>query len=216
MARDDDDPLARLAFDLHDGPLQTLATLRREIGVFRGQLAGAVAGLEDGEKLVGRVDDLAAWAAALDVELRDLVSVARSPELLRGSLVDVLASAVEDARGSCAADLALDPSLTDAPVKDAVRVTLVRIVHAAVSNVAQHSGAARVGVAVNVGPSSLEAEVADAGTGFDVAAAAADAGRLGRLGLAGMRERARRVGGELQIESRPGAGTRVIVRLPLA
>ena len=216
MARDEDDPLARLALDLHDGPLQTLATLRREVGVFRAQLAGAVAGLEDGEKLVGRVDDLDAWVAALDVELRDLVSVARSPELLRGSLADVLASAVEDARGSCAAELALDPSLAGAPVKDAVRVALVRIVHAAVLNAAQHSGAGRVGVAVKVGPSSLEAEVADAGTGFDVAAAVADAGRLGRLGLAGMRERARRVGGELRIESRPGAGTRVLVHLPLA
>ena len=60
--------------------------------------------------------------------------------------------------------------------------------------------------------SEVSIEVANAGAGFDPALAAAS----GHLGIAFMRERVRLLGGSFELESAPGQGTRVLVRLPLS
>jgi signal transduction histidine kinase len=209
----DSNPLERLAFDLHDGPLQTLTAFRRELEAFRSQLAGAVAGLEDGSRIVARVGDLDAWLSALDDELRDLISAAAAPELLAGSFAEALAAAVEGARGASEADVDLDEGLEGLPLTDVERVALVRIVQAAVANAAAHGGPGRIGVTVRATGGSFEAEITDEGAGFDVEAAYTEAAQSGRLGLVGMRARAQRLGADFRVESRPGAGTRVVVLL---
>ena len=96
---------------------------------------------------------------------------------------------------------------------DVERVALVRIVQAAVANAAAHGGSGRIGVTARATGGSFEAEIADEGTGFDVEAAYTEAARSGRLGLVGMRARAQRLGADFRVESRPGAGTRVVVLL---
>jgi signal transduction histidine kinase len=78
----------------------------------------------------------------------------------------------------------------------------------------KHSQASAV--VIHIGPDPADADtlvlaVADDGTGFDAAAVGA-----GRLGLASMRERAERLGGELSITSSPGEGTTVRVIVPRA
>jgi two-component system nitrate/nitrite sensor histidine kinase NarQ len=90
-----------------------------------------------------------------------------------------------------------------------VRHQTVRIVREAVANAVQHAEASRISVRLaGTETGGLTIEVADDGRGFDVAArTAAD----GHFGLRGMQERARRIGGDLAIESNPGGGTRVIL-----
>ena len=89
------------------------------------------------------------------------------------------------------------------------RHELYRIVQESLNNVARHSGARRVWIVLDgVGP-GLELRVFDDGRGFDPAVAQA----LGHFGLMGMRERALRIGADLLIETRPGAGTTVRVLL---
>ena len=78
----------------------------------------------------------------------------------------------------------------------------------ALTNVGKHAGAARVDVAVEQGPDALRVRVADDGRGFDAAEPTAG------FGLAGMRERAALMGGELGIET-SSAGTTVTAVFPL-
>jgi signal transduction histidine kinase len=92
-------------------------------------------------------------------------------------------------------------------------VSLVtRVVAEALANVDAHAGAREVTVDYDLDAERLELVLADDGCGFDPAAAPGVG--EGHLGLTVMRERARAYGGDCTIESRPGAGTRVKLRLP--
>jgi PAS domain S-box-containing protein len=94
-------------------------------------------------------------------------------------------------------------------------VTAFRVVQEALTNVLRHSGATRACIELEQEPGWLRVSVADDGAGFDVGATRDKAAGEGHLGLVGMRERVEIVGGDLEIISRPGAGTRVNVLLPL-
>ncbi|HYH63885.1 MAG TPA: chemotaxis protein CheB [Urbifossiella sp.] len=91
-----------------------------------------------------------------------------------------------------------------------VETALYRVVQEALTNVARHARAKAVSVTVGRAGGEARAVVEDDGVGFDP-----EAGTI-RLGLAGMRERVELVGGALEIESAPGAGTTVIARVPVA
>jgi len=93
-----------------------------------------------------------------------------------------------------------------------VETTAYRIVQEALTNVARHAGVAGVTVRVGVTPDVLNLQIEDRGSGFDPDAASATT-RSG--GLAGMQERVVLLHGQLTIESRPGAGTKIIAELPL-
>jgi two-component system CheB/CheR fusion protein len=95
-----------------------------------------------------------------------------------------------------------------------LETTLYRVLCEALHNVARHSGATRVAVILRRQAGRVVAIVEDNGQGFDVAAEETKVSRP-HLGLIGMRERVALVDGDISIESQPGAGTTVIVRLPL-
>jgi signal transduction histidine kinase len=95
-----------------------------------------------------------------------------------------------------------------------VETTLFRTVQEALTNVAKHSGAQNVSVILERKPGGLGVIVEDDGTGFDAPAVAATSVRTRRMGLVGMRERVELLGGTLEVESAPGAGTTLFIRLP--
>ncbi len=96
-----------------------------------------------------------------------------------------------------------------------VETACYRVIQEAVTNVARHARAQRVVVRLAVVDDALEAVVRDDGAGFDVAAARARAAAGGSLGLLGMEERVALVGGRMRVESAPGRGAQVWVRLPV-
>jgi two-component system, NarL family, sensor histidine kinase YdfH len=98
------------------------------------------------------------------------------------------------------------------PVPDLLREPARCAIAEALSNIARHAQARQVQVRLASADGWLEITVRDDGIGFDPQAAAA---LPGHYGLLGMRERARLVGGTLEIDSRPGAGTTILVRLPI-
>jgi signal transduction histidine kinase len=87
-------------------------------------------------------------------------------------------------------------------------VEVYRIVQEALANAARHSGAPQARVSITRGDGRLTVVVADEGRGFDLAEVPESG-----IGLAGMLERSRLLGGQLSIESAPDAGTRVTVSL---
>lgn len=93
--------------------------------------------------------------------------------------------------------------------------TLYRITREALTNVFRHAKAKRVSVLIERRAEHVSLIVEDDGQGFDAVATLGAPTTQGKLGLLGMQERATLAGGSLEIESNPGAGTTVFVRLPL-
>jgi signal transduction histidine kinase len=93
-----------------------------------------------------------------------------------------------------------------------VETTAYRIVQESLTNVARHAGVAGATVRVWASADMLSLQIEDRGRGFDVAVALATP-RSG--GLTGMQERVKLLGGQLTIESRPGAGSQITAELPL-
>jgi len=89
------------------------------------------------------------------------------------------------------------------------KTCIYRVVQEALNNCARHAQASTVQVAVRSESSQIQLSVQDDGTGFDTA-------RVRGMGLLGMEERVRHLGGTFEIDSKPGLGTRLEVKLPLA
>jgi signal transduction histidine kinase len=92
---------------------------------------------------------------------------------------------------------------------------LYRVVQEALTNVARHARATHVGVLVGRRDGQVVAVVEDDGEGFDPEATTPPPGGRRPLGIIGMRERVALLGGTLEVESVPGAGTTVFARIPL-
>jgi len=88
------------------------------------------------------------------------------------------------------------------------------VVQEALANVARHADATEVRVRAERAGPMVALEVTDDGVGFDPQAARERAAATGHLGLRSMAERIQTAGGSLEIASRPGEGTRVLLRLP--
>ena len=91
-----------------------------------------------------------------------------------------------------------------------LETVVYRLVQEALTNILKHAGAVRVDLQIQSREDRLDVIVSDDGKGFEPSS------ELRGFGLAGMRERIEPAGGELRIESRPGAGTRVMASVPLA
>jgi len=96
------------------------------------------------------------------------------------------------------------------PLPPRVEVALYRICQEALTNVARHAEARRVTVRLVATPEQVQLTIEDDGLGLDASNTAED-----RYGLVGMNERARMLGGALDLSTSPGAGTRVRVTIPL-
>ncbi len=189
-----------IAREIHDALGQELTVLK--IGLARLQSdAGS------------RHNDAAVLIDAVDKMLADVQRIATE---LRPALLDHLGlvAAVEwqteqfGKHTGITCELALD--LDDAITNDAQNTALFRILQEALTNIARHAGATRVRIGLRQYRDHLRLRIEDNGTG--IAAAQIDAPRS--LGLLGMRERARDLGGELHIVQRQTGGTRLCVRLP--
>ena len=94
------------------------------------------------------------------------------------------------------------------------KITLLRVIQGALSNVRRHSGARSVTIAVSGTRTELAVVVTDDGRGFDVEKRLPDAARTGRLGLIGMRERVRLLGGRFEVVSTDDGSTEVRATIP--
>jgi signal transduction histidine kinase len=93
---------------------------------------------------------------------------------------------------------------------------IYRIIQEALNNTGKHARAGRVTVRLVAAHPELIIRIEDDGTGFDIKAKQKEAAGDKRMGLRSIQERSRLLGGETTIHSVPGAGTKVMVKLPTA
>jgi len=201
--------LTRLGCDLHDGPLQDVVALADDLRLARTQVASLL-DADHATRAAGRFDDLEARLASLDQGLRDISRAIRSTSAVERPLEDALRGEIDalNRTGTMQAGLAVDGDLTGLTASQ--KIVLFRVVQESLSNARRHSDATRVRVRVRSTLRYISVLVSDDGRGFDVDAAR----RSGRLGLTGVIERVRLLGGDIEIQSSPGGGTRVRATLP--
>jgi signal transduction histidine kinase len=201
--------LARLALDIHDGPVQDVAALTADVRELRGRLE-AVVPAPAAESLL----DIQSRLAQLHVDLRDLAHVLEARTLVEPPLPEVLAAQADTFAARCSIDLELELSGDLHDLTRSQRIAVARVVQEALSNVREHSGARRARVVVAGGPDALEIRVCDNGRGFDPAAADAGGQSGDHLGLAGMSERVALLNGTLSVDTKRGGPTRIDVTIP--
>jgi signal transduction histidine kinase len=195
----------RIRRDLHDGLGPQLASLALTIDVARTLLKNDPTTADE------LLRDLRQQTQAAVADIRRLVYDLRPPALDDLGLVSALREhASEHARTGLRIEIDVVKPLP--PLPAAVEVAAYRIVQEALTNVTRHAHARTciVQLGVSSGPRPcLEVLVQDDGQGLP------DGYRSG-MGLTSLRERTEELGGERTIESAPGSGTRIMVRLPLA
>jgi signal transduction histidine kinase len=120
-------------------------------------------------------------------------------------------SEIED-RSELSCEFLIDQLSESTEIAPELTTAIFRIVQEATTNVIRHANASMVTIQVRVRDGELVVEVLDDGIGTD----GNQSSKLNSMGLAGMRERARYLGGRLEITSTPGAGTRVALLIPLS
>ena len=196
----------RLSRELHDEIGQSLALLQIEISH-----ALAATPLPHARRPLEHARELAEQTVQT---IRNIALLLRPALLDDLGLVPALQFQLEDflRRNPIACDFVEDGVADQLP--DPARTCAYRVVQEALHNCEKHSAATKVRVVVRQLPDALLAEVEDNGRGFSCDPQGMPARNTG-LGLLGIRERAAIAGGTLVIDSEPGRGTRITLRIPL-
>jgi signal transduction histidine kinase len=205
--------LLRLGFDLHDGPIQDLVALAADVRLAQAQIGDHVHGRT--RKLVlGRFDDIGAQIAGLDHKLRELSHSLEPAGVVERPIAEALRHEVEnfEKRGDLPVTLEISGNFESMTASQ--RIALYRIVQEGLANVRKHSQATTARVTIYGGKSAVELQIVDDGRGFPVEQTLISAAKRGRLGLVGIGERVRMLGGKFNVESRPGGPTTLSLRLP--
>lgn len=201
----------RIASDFHDGPLQSFISLEMRLGILRTLFErDHNAGMEDLNQLQtlaqSQVRDLRVFLHSMrpvDVDGANLVATARrtTERFQKESGIPVTFLGSDSSIG-------LPPEMTG---------EVLQMIREALHNVQKHAGATRVAVAMEKTPHGLEISVDDNGRGFSFSGAyKLEELELLRLGPASLKRRARSLNADMTLESHPGRGAGLKVRIPLA
>ena len=188
--------------ELHDEVGQALGLLLMDAGRLSNQLGSAD---KKGQELIGSIKTVAE---------RTVQTVRNMALLLRPSMLDDLGlvPAVEwyaremSRRGEIEVEVHEENVSEELP--DPVKLCVYRMVQEALNNAARHAAAKNARVELKQTSDAIRVKITDDGSGFDPR-------RTRGMGLLGMEERVKRLGGTIQIDSQPGAGTTVHAELPL-
>ena len=206
--------LARLRFDLHDGPQQDLILLGEDLRLLHEQLDQVLAGHEVRDHILAHLGDLHARLAAVDADLRRISTLMVSPFLPDESFSTAFRSLIDDFAMRTQISPATRVEGDFDSLTDSQRITLLALLQEALHNIREHSQASQVDIQLIATDGAVEARIEDDGCGFELDSTYARAVTDGHLGLVGMHERVQMLGGSTQIESRPGGPTIISARLP--
>ena len=204
----------RLGRELHDAIVQdvfSLAVHSRTI-----QVSAETEGPVDVERIRAGAAELIELSRSALTALRALIFELRPPALQDHSLIEAVRAYAASMTGRSGVPITVLDERADTALPEEASDNIYRVVQEALHNVVRHAGASTVTVGFRDGDgiaapaADVVVEVADDGRGFDPAEVPGDS----HLGLVTMRERAEDLGGRLEVRSRRGDGTRVILRVP--
>jgi ligand-binding sensor domain-containing protein/two-component sensor histidine kinase len=202
----------RIAREIHDTLAQSLVGISVQLELVNRLLASSVesarAQLDQSRELVR--DSLTEARNSI----WDLRSQAAETEDLANRLSRMAAAAAKNSQDKI--KIKAKVSGTYRPLSPKTEAELLRIAQEAVTNAVRHAKPTYVGISLRFEPSELQMTIQDDGCGFDGQPHPQSSGPDGHFGLTGMKERAEEIGASLAIESAPGNGTQVSVRVPIS
>jgi len=193
----------RIARELHDELGQRLTALKMELSsLAKPRRSGAPD--QRIAAMLEMVDDTVASVRRIATDLRPMML----DDLGLNAAIEWLA---RDAARRIGIEISLQLGEADPPISAAATIAVYRMVQEALTNIARHAKATAVHIEIRCEPDELLLVVRDDGIGFGEQAMH----REGTHGLMGIRERARILGGQLEIGNAPGGGGRIAVRMPM-
>jgi signal transduction histidine kinase len=200
----------RIARELHDGLAQLLGYVNTKAMAVRLMLQNRQ--METAEQTLLQLEDA---ARGLFVDVREAIVDLKTPSQaeigLNTTLKDYTAQFTR--LNNLPVELTLSPAVENLSLAAETEQQLLRIVQESLTNVRKHAAATRVWVSLQTDGKVLEMMIGDDGKGFNPDHLQTK--DRSHFGLTVMSERAKEIGAEFNLDSKPGAGTRVIVRLPL-
>jgi len=207
ITRAQEEERKRIARELHDDCAQTLYALIRQVDNF----------IQTNANLP---EENAAFLRGLNEQIKEaLQNVRRFGQDLRPPMLDdlgllaTLRWLVSELKEGNGIETDLRVLGTERRLPPETEFTLFRIVQEALRNVAKHAETSKAEVKIEFGEHKIRVSVSDSGKGFELSGSLVDLVPTGRLGLAGMEERARLLGGSLKIQTEPDKGTTVMVEV---
>jgi signal transduction histidine kinase len=207
-----EDELSRIVLDIHDGPVQYLFTALSLLTALQNELTPADARLRAELAQIGMLLESSLY------EIRFFLGAFRPPEFRRRSLASIVEGLViqHEEWTHTTVHLTTSSLPTDTPL--AVKMAIYRVLQEALTNGYRHAGVEEQWVRMWEEAGWIHLEVVDKGRGFTPPDLEdpAEAERADHIGLRGMHDRVRLLGGAYHLASAPGEGTRLVVAVPIA
>jgi signal transduction histidine kinase len=209
-----EEELSRIILDIHDGPVQYLFATLSLLAQAQRQISTAH---EDCEALLPSVNRASKLVEQSLQEIKSFLGTFRPPEFHRRSLDSIIESVViqyEEWTGNTV-HLELQSPIEEVGLP--VKIALYRITQEALSNGHRHAGVKEQWVKLSSEQGNIVLQVIDNGRGFDPPPLDGPKGteREEHIGLRGMRDRVKLVGGVFHLVSQPGKGATITVKIPI-
>ncbi|MDC0335990.1 PAS domain S-box protein [Pseudodesulfovibrio sp.] len=211
LIRIQEDERQRIARDLHDNVAQDLSSIVLNMEtLFDGHSAIEPQVIERGKAIT----DIVRGAIA---SVRDIAYGLRPPALDQLGLGQALERQCEEASARTGVDIDFSAiGIENASLDFDAEINIYRMVQEAINNMGKHARASRANVRLIRSHPDLLIRIEDNGQGFEVGKRMKEAAEEKRMGLRSMEERARLIGGSMEIQSLVGTGTRIIFKIPIA
>jgi len=201
-----DEERQRIAGELHNGLGQSLAIIRNR----------ATLSLRDDtpvEFMQEQLREISATAAAAAIEVRQIAHNLRPYELDRLGLISAIEAMVQRVSESTTIVLSTSLDPIDGLLSPEAETSVYRIVQECLNNVIKHSCATAARIEIRNSGNQLAVSMTDNGIGIPSSPTGGGSRKAGGVGLAGIAERVRALGGSLQIDSLPNQGTKLTIHL---
>ncbi|MBI2947471.1 MAG: hypothetical protein HYY23_07485 [Verrucomicrobia bacterium] len=197
----------RIAVELHDSLGQSLLMIKNRVVLALRKDTSA-------ESMREQLDHISRTVSGAVQEVRRISHALRPAHLERLGLTRVMQALADDTAETGQVQVELDLANLDGLFRPEQSISIYRIVQESLNNVLKHARASLVRISTRLEPGWLWLHLEDNGAGFDPRAA--EGAKSTGLGLLGIEERVRHLGGTFELESSPGRGTRLIIAIPVA
>lgn len=202
----------RIAREIHDGPAQAMANM-----VLRSEIAERMIDRQEYATVKEELSDLKSAVRFGLEEVRKIIFNLRPMALDDLGLMPTLRKYVQDFEDRTKIHIRFEVSGLEARLPSAMEVAVFRLVQEGLTNIWKHSKASRANVEITYQKHMVKVAVKDNGVGFSVEKLEAMISKgSSHFGVMGMRERVELLGGRMDIESEPNAGTKLTMIIPIS